>query len=119
MIVILDAGISAEDDSSYFNDAQDNDALIRSSINTLDFDGTLSAKVWANHTVFLDFWDEDAKRIWADGLKDLYDKVPYDGLWLDMNEATTFCDGECPKGSDDYTNSTPYDGNSWFQSNQD
>lgn len=58
----------------------------------------MTAKVWPDHTVFLDFWAEDAKKIWAEGLKDLYDKVPYDGLWLDMNEATLFCNGECPDG---------------------
>jgi hypothetical protein len=22
----------------------------------------------------------------------------YDGIWLDMNEATGFCNGECPSG---------------------
>ena len=34
--------------------------------------------------------------IWEDGLNDLYNLVPFDGLWLDMNEITGFCNGECP-----------------------
>ena len=31
-------------------------------------------------------------------MSDLYQNLPYDGLWLDMNEATGFCNGECPDG---------------------
>jgi len=52
--------------------------------------------VWPNKTVFLDFFGDNAAQIWEEGLTDLYQKVPYDGLWLDMNEATAFCNGECP-----------------------
>lgn len=50
-----------------------------------------------NETVFLDFLSEGAKEIWGQGLRELWDSVPYDGLWLDMNEATGYCDGECPE----------------------
>lgn len=32
------------------------------------------------------------------GINALFDDIEYDGLWLDMNEATGFCDGECPTG---------------------
>lgn len=40
----------------------------------------------------------DAAKIWHDGLTELYNQVPFDGLWLDMNEATGVCNGECPNG---------------------
>jgi len=33
------------------------------------------------------------------GINALFDEVEYDGLWLDMNEATGFCDGECVNGT--------------------
>ena len=55
--------------------------------------------MYANKTVFLDFFSDKAGEIWNNGLKALHEKVPFDGLGLDMNEATTFCSGECA----DYT----------------
>jgi hypothetical protein len=36
--------------------------------------------------------------VWHQGLNDLHAVAPFDGLWLDMNEATGVCDGECPTG---------------------
>ena len=33
------------------------------------------------------------------GINALFEEVEYDGLWLDMNEATGFCDGECVNGT--------------------
>jgi len=65
MIVIVDAGIAANDESDYYNDAQDAKALIMSSINSDEFEGALTAKVWPEHTVFLDFWNTEAHKIWA------------------------------------------------------
>jgi alpha-glucosidase (family GH31 glycosyl hydrolase) len=71
-------------------------ALIMSSIDD-DYNGALVSHAWSNKTVFLDFFSDDAADIWNQGLKDLNKKVEFDGLWLDMNEATSFCNGECPK----------------------
>jgi len=109
MIVIVDAGISADDENNqYFRDALSKNALIRSSINVSEetYGGVLVSHVWPNKTVFLDFFSDDAADIWNKGLKDLYGKVPYDGLWLDMNEATSFCNGECPSWTPEPTNDT-------------
>ena len=71
--------------------------LIKSTIhNEADniFNGSLVMKVWPNHTVFIDWLHPNATQFWSRGLLDLYDLVPYDGLWIDMNEATGFTDGE-------------------------
>lgn len=58
----------------------------------------MTQKGWSNQTetVFLDFMASEAKPIWAQALNDLWNQIPFDGLRLDMNEATAFCDGECP-----------------------
>lgn len=104
MIVIVDAGISADDENDkYWKLAQEGDYLVKTSLdeNKDKFNGALSTTVWPKHTVFLDFFnDEGVKKIWNQGLKDLHDLVPFNALWLDMNEITGFCDGECPEGTD-------------------
>lgn len=95
--MIVDAGLSADSpDNSYFSQALNNNALLLSTQNPNMTDGILTTHVWPNQTVFLDWFSQNSKTIWAQGLKDLYNLVPYDGLWLDMNEATGFCNGECP-----------------------
>jgi alpha-glucosidase (family GH31 glycosyl hydrolase) len=43
--------------------------------------------------------NEQAALIWMTGINNLFNEVEYDGLWLDMNEATGFCDGECVNGT--------------------
>ena len=42
----------------------------------------------------MDWFNENAYTVWSEGLNDLYKLLPYDGLWHDMNEPTTFLDGE-------------------------
>ena len=53
----------------------------------------LQQLVWPESSVFLDYFNTDSKDIWAEGINDLYKEMPFDGLWLDMNEVTGFCNG--------------------------
>ncbi|MFN9898060.1 MAG: TIM-barrel domain-containing protein [bacterium] len=34
--------------------------------------------------------------MWGQGLAELFNLMNFDGLWLDMNEPTTFCNGSYP-----------------------
>jgi len=100
LVVIVDAALSAEDTTNkYYKMANANQCLIKSSLYPDLFDGNLVAHVWPNQAVFLDWFHPDAYDVFKTGLQDLYDQVPYDGLWLDMDEPSSFCSGECP----DYT----------------
>jgi len=98
IVVILDAGLSADNvNNTYYQMAQELDVLIKSSLytgNNSAYNGSLVMKVWPNNTVFIDWLHPNASVVWHQGLLDLYNKVPYDGLWIDMNEATGFSDGE-------------------------
>jgi alpha-glucosidase len=98
LVLIVDAAISAEDASAnntYFTMGQKDNIFIKSSMYKSDkYNNTLLAKVWPEVAVFVDWWNPKCMNMWSTGLKDLYDKVQYDGLWIDMNEPTTFNHGE-------------------------
>ena len=115
MVVTVGAGLSV--DGSYFANASQTDALIQSSINPDEFSGALTADVNSKKTVFLDLWSESAKNIWSHGLKNLYEnEVSFDGLWLNMNEPTIDCNGECPKEKKSEGLDHLKDNELWYQS---
>jgi hypothetical protein len=65
LIVIVDAGLSADDvDNKYFYEALNWNSLIMSSIDNETFGGALVSHVWSNKTVFLDFFSDSASYIW-------------------------------------------------------
>jgi alpha-glucosidase (family GH31 glycosyl hydrolase) len=68
--------------------------------------------VWPGDTTFVDFFHPNASSYWQDMLNILYKKVPFDGVWLDMNELSNFCNGPCHTPTTptvfDYTNDLPY-----------
>jgi alpha-glucosidase (family GH31 glycosyl hydrolase) len=62
----------------------------------------LLGKVWPGPVFFVDFLHKNADTYWHEMLENFNWKVPFDGVWLDMNELANFCDGECP--FEEYTN---------------
>lgn len=52
-------------------------------------------KVWPGPAVYVDWLNKDAEQYWMTEMKTFYDKLKFDGLWIDMNEASNFCDGYC------------------------
>ena len=59
----------------------------------------MQGRVWANDAVFPDFFQANTTKWWESQLSRFHDEVGFDGIWLDMNEATGFCDGECVNGT--------------------
>lgn len=103
LIVILDAALSAEDpENKYYKQGDRDGIFIQSSVKTSKTYGkNLISKVWPQKTVFISWLHDKCPATWHMGLDDLYGQVPYDGLWIDMNEATTFAHGEIDGDSDE------------------
>ncbi|PGH18398.1 hypothetical protein AJ79_00466 [Helicocarpus griseus UAMH5409] len=65
-------------------------------------DGTVYiGAVWPGYTVFPDLLAANAQEWWTMELKEFFESAPYDGLWIDMNEVSSFCVGSC--GSNNLT----------------
>lgn len=51
-------------------------------------------QVWPGKTVYPDYLDNPSTSTWLENqLTHMHSQVPFDGLWLDMNEASNFCSG--------------------------
>lgn len=91
-VPIIDAGIAVGDNMAY-NEGIKRKVFIQSS----EHPGQpLWGIVWPGRVHYVDFLHPNSTGYWEDMLGTLYDNVEFDGLWVDMNEASNFCDGECP-----------------------
>jgi alpha-glucosidase (family GH31 glycosyl hydrolase) len=105
-VPIIDAGISMDSDSfgtNWFQKGQDMNVFIKSKKNPDKFEGTLIGHVWPEHAAFVDYFHPNSTKYWSQGLDYLYNQMPFDGIWLDMNEPSNSCTdkdgnyvGECP-----------------------
>ncbi|RHY32514.1 hypothetical protein DYB32_002497 [Aphanomyces invadans] len=60
-------------------------------------------RVWPGDVVYPDFFHPNASAYWEAQLRRYYTTVPYDGIWLDMNEPSSFC-----TDSDSSSSSCPF-----------
>ncbi|NXL92505.1 LYAG glucosidase, partial [Alectura lathami] len=62
----------------------------------------LIGKVWPGPTAFPDFTNPETHEWWHNMVKDFHAQVPFDGMWIDMNEPANFVEGSvdgCPDNS--------------------
>lgn len=53
------------------------------------------ARCWPGTSVFPDFFHPEIRSFWNKNLRKLHEHMNFSGVWLDMNEISSFCDGEC------------------------
>ena len=59
-------------------------------------DGSLYiGDVWPGYTVFPDWISSGAGQWWIDEMTTWHSKLAFDGAWIDMSEASSFCVGSC------------------------
>ena len=91
-IPIVDIGFSNERNNKYIKLGNELDIFIKSNYTK----NNLIGKVWPKETLFPDFFNPNIDSFWYEGLSDFYKIIPYDGIWLDMNEPTNLQEnGKC------------------------
>ena len=92
-VPIVDIGFSDDKSNQYIKLGNKLDIFIKSNYTKKNLIG----KVWPGKTVFPDFFHPDIETFWNQGLNDYYKILPYDGIWLDMNEPTNLLEngGKC------------------------
>lgn len=68
----------------------------------------LVGKVWPGLTVFPDFTNPETFNWWYDMVKNFHDQVPFDGMWIDMNEPSNFVPGSVNNCPDNNIENPPY-----------
>ncbi|KAI8318714.1 hypothetical protein GQ54DRAFT_299948, partial [Martensiomyces pterosporus] len=56
------------------------------------------SQVWPGYSMLPDWFAANASKWWGGELTRYLGELPIDGMWLDMNEASTFCTGSCGTG---------------------
>lgn len=97
-INIIDPAISATPGYYPYESGLANNVFIRPA----DSDEPLIGIVWPGATVFPDFTHPNTTKWWSDQAARFHAAIPFDGLWIDMNEPSNFVDGSvkgCPANS--------------------
>lgn len=90
-MMIVDPGVAIADNYAAYTDLMKSGAYIKNA-NGSAFVG----KVWPGLVSFPDFLNQDAQDYWFQHAKNFHDNGPeFDGMWIDMNEPSNFCDGQC------------------------
>ena len=100
-VPILDGGLKYDKDNKdkYITEGEKHGALVKSAFHAGE---TFVGFVWPGPAAYVDFSSPYGSALWQMGLKDFEDQVNYDGIWVDMNEASNFCNGECVKENGTY-----------------
>jgi lysosomal alpha-glucosidase len=87
-VMVVDPGVGSEYAGNYpvYDDGIREGVFINKSDNSAPIVG----KVWPGLTVFPDFTNPRTLDWWAKHMKLFYDKVPFSGVWIDMNEPSNF-----------------------------
>ncbi|XP_024517857.1 probable alpha-glucosidase Os06g0675700 [Selaginella moellendorffii] len=87
-VLIVDPGLKPEKNYETYRRAKEMDVFIK------DVQGKpYLGQVWPGPVHFPDFLHPRALEFWTGEVSRFHKEVPFDGLWIDMNEASNFCQG--------------------------
>jgi alpha-glucosidase (family GH31 glycosyl hydrolase) len=89
-VPIIDAGIARGGNTDTYRQGLDKQVYLK------NYEGDyLDASVWPGAVYFPDFFHPNTDDWWGSGLGKLKSQVDFKGIWLDMNEVSNFCEGQC------------------------
>ncbi|THU98203.1 hypothetical protein K435DRAFT_965039 [Dendrothele bispora CBS 962.96] len=66
-------------------------------------------QVWPGYTVFPDWFNNDTEEWWLEALTNWSNGgIEFSGIWLDMNEVSSFCEGSCGTGANLSNTAPPF-----------
>ncbi|KAL6713826.1 hypothetical protein ACLMJK_008320 [Lecanora helva] len=99
-VPIIDSAIyvpnptNASDNYSTFDNGDMTNAFM------INPDGSLYiGSVWPGYTVFPDWLSDGAADWWTGEMVNWHNMLDFDGAWIDMSEASSFCVGSCGSGN--------------------
>lgn len=107
-IPIVDAAIYAPNPNSINDSYPTFDRGVKENAFMMNPDGSLYiGAVWPGYTVFPDwvgavFNGSGTFQWWAAEFAKWHEKIKFDGIWIDMNEVSSFCVGSCGSGKRQY-----------------
>ncbi|PVU86323.1 hypothetical protein BB561_006744 [Smittium simulii] len=93
MVMMTDPAIQRNSSYAPFARGLAKDAFIKNA------DGSLYVgQVWPGYTTFPDWFAPNTEEWWHNELDLYFNNIDLDGMWIDMNEAASFCTGSCGSG---------------------
>ncbi|OAF65477.1 hypothetical protein A3Q56_06820, partial [Intoshia linei] len=88
IVIILDPGIYVDENYFPYVKGLEYQIFIKNSTND-----NIIGKVWPGNVVYPDFTHTNVTKWWRSMINTFQTVVPFDGLWIDMNELANFVDG--------------------------
>ena len=102
-VPITDAAIPVTDYPPY-NDGINDNVYIQSPFHP----GPIIGVVWPGTCVYIDWFNPNATSYWHAQMDSLRTVMEFDGFWVDMNDPSSFCSGECGYPPSPLVQNLPY-----------
>jgi alpha-glucosidase (family GH31 glycosyl hydrolase) len=90
-VLIIDPGIANQNGYPAWDDGLSQGVFLKDK-----YGNVFIGRVWPGSTAFPDFFNPRAANYWKMEIKNFLDNLlNVDGLWIDMNEISNFCNGAC------------------------